>query len=248
MTAMPRSRAIGQDLAGEAPIVRVAQVERHLKSIPVVSLREHLQVNVRRLVTGEADEANLSLLSRFHRGVDRAVLREEQIRVVVVVALVKLPEIDDVRSEARQALLELSHRPTRIPCAALGHQERLLPIAVAQRLSHPSLALALVVLPGVVQEAHAVVERGADDGDPFRLLRDPDVESADAQNRDLVPGLAEGAIGDSVPPLDRLRRGEEVDLPGQGQDGAGPLEKASTRKGHEGTSSAGGGLYMMPAL
>ena len=41
----------------------------------------------------------------------------------------------------------------------LRHQEDLLPVAVAQRLAHAHLALAVVVVPAVVQERDAVVDR-----------------------------------------------------------------------------------------
>ena len=65
-------------------------------------------------------------------------------------------------------------------------------IAVLQRLAHAALALALVVVPAVVQEVHAVVERRPDDAECLGFILLPAcMESAEPDKRDLLAGLSE---------------------------------------------------------
>src|SRR5208283_46217 len=57
------------------------------------------------------------------------------------------------------------------------------------------LALAKMVIPRVVHEGHAVVDRVTDNLDTVaRVLRLPDVESADPDKRDLRPGAPQRPI------------------------------------------------------
>ena len=56
------------------------------------------------------------------------------------------------------------------PAVDLGHEEDLLAVAVAQGLAHADFAVAVVVVPAVVQKVDAAVDRGADDADALLLV------------------------------------------------------------------------------
>lgn len=118
------------------------------------------------------------------------------IRIVVVGALVDLPEIETVRLQPAQGLVELPHGDLGVASmrADLRHQEHLV-AASLERAPHPLLALVLVVLPRVVEEGDARVDGGVDDAD--RLARRADrseVISAESEQRDLLIRVAaEGA-------------------------------------------------------
>ena len=88
--------------------------------------------------------------------------------IVVVDALVNLPEIEMVGPQAPQRFVELAHRDLGVASvrADLGHQEHRVP-AILDRASHSPLALAVVILPGVVEEVDAGVDRFVND--PNRL-------------------------------------------------------------------------------
>src|SRR5262249_41816642 len=67
------------------------------------------------------------------------------------------------------------------------------------RLAHPLLALAAVVLPGVVEEVHAGVDGLVDDGGGLlQRRRRADVVAADADARDLHLGAPELLARDFV--------------------------------------------------
>ena len=102
------------------------------------------------------------------------------------------------RSGAAQTLLELHHRVLGLAVvgAVLGHQEGFVAIAVLrQRLAHAPFGIAVVVLPGVVEEGGAGVDRAVNDGDGFRLIRRADMRAADAEKTDLFAGFAKWSSG-----------------------------------------------------
>ena len=83
----------------------------------------------------------------------------------------------------------------------LGHQERLLTVTVAQRLAHANLTLPIVIVPAVVEEIDAGIERRADDVNALLLIGlHADVVAAEAHNRNFLAGTAKrtarnGGIG-----------------------------------------------------
>ena len=107
-----------------------------------------------------------TLPSRFGaiEGVDDAAAREVPIGIVVVGALVHLPEIQVVGLEPLERLLELAHRHARVaPVGAdLGHQEDTL-APIRDGAAHADLALVFVIFPGVVHERDAGIDRGVDE-------------------------------------------------------------------------------------
>jgi hypothetical protein len=107
-----------------------------------------------------------------------------------------LDQVDAVGLQAAERFVQLADCFLLRAAVDLGHQEDLLPIAALQRLPHPELALALVVVPRVVQEVDAVVDRGADDPDAEGLLDvlQAQVPSAETDRRDPFPRAAEHAV------------------------------------------------------
>ena len=74
--------------------------------------------------------------------------------------LVDLQQVDVVGLEPLQRLVDLLRRPSsRSRPSIFVIRKALLPVAVAQRLAHADLALAVVVVPAVVEEVDAAVER-----------------------------------------------------------------------------------------
>jgi hypothetical protein len=110
-------------------------------------------------VAGEPDVPDLSLLARALERFDDAPFREMPLGVVVVRALVDLPEIQIFGLQASQRLLELAHRRLSVPPvrAHLGHQKHA-PAPILDRLAHPHFALAVVVFPRIVEEGDAAVD------------------------------------------------------------------------------------------
>src|SRR5713226_9150621 len=114
------------------------------------------------LVSRETDVADRAGVLRLERRLDRPSLGENPVRVLHPNDLVELQEVDDVRLEPSERLLDLpGGRRPRLP-VDLGHQEGSLPVAVPEGLPHSDLAPPVVVVPGVVEEIEARVDRGAD--------------------------------------------------------------------------------------
>src|SRR5438034_2558466 len=91
----------------------------------------------------------------------------------------------------------MSGRRPRLPIH-LGHQESSLAVPVPEGLSHLDLAPPLIVVPGVVEEIDARIDRGADDADALRLreVRLAKVEPAEADRGDPLACAAEAAHRD----------------------------------------------------
>src|SRR5258707_15665034 len=108
------------------------------------------------LMASEADETKLAFFPRRDQRFDRAARGEHALGVVEADYLVDLHQVDHVRLEALERLLELFGRSFRRTPVQLGHQERpLAPPSVRERASHPFLALAVVVIPTIVHEGDA---------------------------------------------------------------------------------------------
>ena len=145
------------------------------------------------LVAGEADVAHFALHLGAIQRLDHPALGEMAFGIVVIHAFVHLPQVQMVGVQTSQRLLELAHRHFRIaPVRAhLGHQEHRRP-AVANGAAHATLALAVVVLPRVVEEVDPGIDGGV--GDPHRLrhrLDQAQVVATEAQDGDRVGMPAE---------------------------------------------------------
>ena len=124
-------------------------------------MREHLEMDVRRLVPGEADEAHFALLLRLGQRLDRAAGREVPLGVVFIDHLVDLPEVEMIGLQAGAAIPRASRienflsRPcvqsfvirktlSRRPLQRFAHQLSLLPSwyshALSMKVIPPSIA------------------------------------------------------------------------------------------------------------
>src|SRR5712691_7816594 len=196
-----------QDLLLEALEVGVHHVQRHLNRVePEPMLRgrlEHPQMNGGTLVSREADVADRSPVLRLKRRLDCAALGEDPVRILDPDDLMELQEVDDVRLEPSERLLDLpGGRRPRLP-VNLGHQEGSLAVALPEGFPHPDLAPPVVVVPGVVEEIDAGVDCGTNDTNALRLreLRLAEVEPAEADRGDSLPRAAERPHGNAGDPV-----------------------------------------------
>jgi hypothetical protein len=93
-----------------------------------------------------------------------------------------------VRPQPCQRLLELTHRnlPVAAVRANLGHQEDLVAPAL-QGVPQPLLAPAVVILPGVVEESQARVDRLVDESDRgLQRGHGAEVIAAEPEDRDAL--------------------------------------------------------------
>ncbi len=183
----------------EAAVVRVHDVERHLDGIEGEALlrrgREHVQVDSRVLVSGKADVAKLTCLTRLHERGIGAFRTEDSMRVLEADDLVMLHEIDAVGLEAAEGLVELLCRLAPGSPVDLRHQERPAPVPITKGLPHPDLAGPVVIVPAVVHEGDARVDCMADDPNAQRFVHvlEAKVPPAEPDGRDLLSGTAERA-------------------------------------------------------
>jgi hypothetical protein len=81
------------------------------------------------------------------------------------------------------------------PAVELGHQEDALAVSVAQRVAHAPLALAVVIVPAVVEERDAPVNGASDDANAFGRIPWPaDVMAAEADGGYFLAGAAQHPI------------------------------------------------------
>jgi len=80
-----------------------------------------------------------------------------------------LHEIDTVGLQPPQRFVELARGFDLRATVDLGHQEDLIAIPVEERPAHPRFGPALVIVPAVVEERDAAVDRRPDDSDAERL-------------------------------------------------------------------------------
>ena len=160
---------------------------------------EHSQMHRRILVPGEADVANLPRLFRIHQGFERPAGGEEAVGILHPDVLVKLNQVDVIRLQSSQRFIDLAGRGVLRPAIEFRHQEHFLPIPITERQPHAPLAFPIVVIPAVVHEGDATVDRSADDANPFvRILRATDVMAAQPDHRDSFVGPSESSIDHSV--------------------------------------------------
>src|SRR5581483_7562940 len=168
----------------KAVVMRVHHIQRHLHSIKRKTMREsgleHLVVKLGTLMTSESDVPDLASLFRIEHGFHTSAARKNTFRVGGPNHLVKLQKVDVIGLQPAQRFLQLLRRRSLSPSIDFGHQKRLLPVAITQSLPHPYFALAIVIVPAVVEKIHPVIERGAYDANLFLLIhrRRSDVISA----------------------------------------------------------------------
>ena len=107
---------------------------------------------MRGLVTGEAEEAYLARFLGFD-GFREGSAFDDPGRVVIVVDLVELPEVDDIGFESSQAVFEVLAGRGGIASAVLGHEEHLLPTSSGgESLPHDRPQGRPSINPGVIEK------------------------------------------------------------------------------------------------
>ena len=112
-----------------------------------------------------------------------------------------LHQVHAIGLEALERFVDLAGGGLAGAPVELSHEENLLAVAVAQGFAHPDFALAIVIVPAVVQEVDALVHGGADDFDGVLLVGgDAHVIAAESDGGDAFSGAAEGAIDHAAGP------------------------------------------------
>src|SRR5438876_3004300 len=115
------------------------------------------------LVSREADIPDLARSLPVDKRSIGAFLVEDSMWIVIPQYLVMLHEIDAIGPQPLERLVELPHRFRVRSPVDLRHQKDLLPVAIAERPSHARLARTIVVVPAVVQEVDATIDRRSND-------------------------------------------------------------------------------------
>ncbi len=190
----------GDDMLDEAAEVGVHDVERHLAGVEVEvvgsALIEHTEMDRGVLMAGEADVADFSGLLGGEDGFERAVGSEETVGVFETDVFVELDEVDVIGLKTLEGFIDLDGGGGFGAAVEFGHEERFGAVAVAKGPAHADLGFTAVVIPAIVEEIHATVEGGADDGDADGgVLGAADVVAAEADGGDALAGFAERAVG-----------------------------------------------------
>jgi hypothetical protein len=100
----------------------IHDVQRHLYRIEVKVVSfgglQHVKMNVRMLVAGEANEADLASLLRFKHRLERAAFAENALVVSRANDLVELHQIDMIGLQAFERFVDLTSS-TRFECASI---------------------------------------------------------------------------------------------------------------------------------
>src|SRR5258708_4923516 len=159
-------------------------------------------MDVRALVTREADETDFARLSRLQDGLHSSAFGKNAIRIGVANDFVELEQMDPVSLKAAQRLFDLTGSGSFGAPVNLGHQKRLLAIPVAQRVAHADFTLAAVVVPAVVEKVDTLVEARADDANAFLGIRlIAKMIATESYKRNFLFAAAQGAVRNAVPGL-----------------------------------------------
>src|ERR1022692_1971619 len=144
-------------------------------------------MNVRVLVAGESDVANLARFPRLHNRFIGPALREYAIGIIEANDFVMLHQINMVGLQAFQTSFNLPRRNFFRAPIDFCHQKDLAAIAVLQGLSHTDFTWAFVVVPAVIHEGNAAINGNAHQADTLLLresvLRDMEATHPDGRNR-----------------------------------------------------------------
>jgi hypothetical protein len=191
---------LGENQFFKAAVVGVHDVERHLHCVelePALLCHfEHVEVDVRVLVSGEADVTELARFARLDERPVGAVVIENAVRILVAENLVVLDQVNAVGLEATERFFDLSGRFFFRPAVDLGHQEYLLPVAVVERFAHADLAGAVVVVPAVVHEVDTTMNSVTNDVDTqlFIHLLEAEVPASETNGGYLLSRAAEDSV------------------------------------------------------
>src|ERR1039458_391794 len=177
-------------------------------------------------MTREADVADFARLFGLLNCLHGPTGGEDDIRIVETNDFMELQQIDHICLQAAQRLLNLPGSGVLISAIDLCHQEDLLPVTIAERLPHPDLADAAVIIPAIIHEGDTVIDCGAKQTDaPNGILLFPDVVTAHADRRNPFACAAKLAINH----VRRLRSASSY-----GRRGALRARSRNRSRGHNG--------------
>src|SRR5439155_16083937 len=119
------------------------------------------------LVAGETDEADLAGLFGFKHCLHAAAFSEDTIGVFHAKDFVKLQQIHMIGLQTAQRFIDLFGDGGTSAAIDLSHEKDPLPIAIAQGPAHPFFAAAIMIIPTVVHEIDAAINRLTDDQNAF---------------------------------------------------------------------------------
>jgi hypothetical protein len=146
-------------------------------------------------MTGESDIAYLARLPGCQCRLQCASRGEDAVGVLHANDLVELHQIDGVHFEPAQRLLQLLLIGLLGAAVDLGHQQDFITIAILQRVAHARFAVAIVIVPAVVQKVDSAIDGGANKAHAVRGVGlHADVIAAHTDGGDLFSGTAQLAI------------------------------------------------------
>src|SRR5258708_30786392 len=117
------------DLPGERPEVRIHDIDWHLYRVEMeavrLSSREHPEMHRWILVAGKPDVANLARLTCGNRSLKRSAGSKDAVRIFQPNDFVELHQIDDLRLQSPQSLLQLKLVSPFVSAIHLPHHESL---------------------------------------------------------------------------------------------------------------------------
>ena len=188
-----------QNLMLKTAEVRVHHIERHLHGIEPERVLggdfQHPQMHERVFVAREANEADFARLLCGLCRFECAAQRKHTVGVFHPQYFVELQQVEMIGLQSFEGLFNLLGGGGFGTPVNLGHQENFLPVAVLQCPAHALLADSVVVVPAVVHERNAPINRGMNQPDAFSgVFLLADVEAAHADQRDLLAGASEFAV------------------------------------------------------
>src|SRR6185436_15814968 len=121
------------------------------------------------------------------------------IRIFHTYDFVKLHEIDMICLKSTQGFIDLFGGGLPGASIDLCHQKDALSVSIAQRFAHADFASAVMIVPAVIQEVNAAVDRFANEPNAFFLVtRHANVVPTQANGGDLLASASQLSINHLV--------------------------------------------------
>ena len=174
-------------MLNEAVLMLVGRVERHqerVKRIVIDGLNEDEGI----IMSGYPQKAYNALVSGFLKCLNCSVFGEDFVSVLFGLDVVELPAIEVVGLQPPQAVIQVCQRALVVAITDLSHEENLV-TAISNGLAHHFLAVTVVVIPAVVEERQAVVDRLMHESDGGHVTvvagRLADMPATEAKDRNI---------------------------------------------------------------
>ena len=174
--------------------MRVRRVERHENCIerkPVNAGFQHERI----AMAGNADEAGDFFITRLLKRLERAVVRENLVHVLLRADIVHLPAVQMVGLQALERFIQFAHRAVVSAVGRFRGEINVLAPSL-ERLAIILLAATMPVIMGGVAIIDAEVEGAVDDRDGLVIVAGNFQQplAAEAERGDLLAGLAERTL------------------------------------------------------